>query len=445
MAKRCSYFGLRYKGDAPRKRWEVENSIVQGAVNCQVGNGSCQEIQEQYGVVQPSHAGCQQTAFAFPSQNVYGALITSLNCWLEYTRVSSNMPSRRSQTRATKEREERKKRQEKFRKRTRSLFNKARLLARDTDAWVALIVRDRDGRVQSIRSSGSRYWPPSIQDVVAVAGDTNDAFLDHSETDSADEGVQETSIIPEKDPEPDSTMSIDQYEIDKYIENGRHLHQDRPREPVIQHSPTAEHSPVDPLRKSENTQLSQPMALDELSVDAREVQDTDATHITREPWNSAHSPGRDTVLDAGMADDTTFELGKLQDVIIETTEGSNDTTSDMAVESHNPTSPTYTNVNIVPGVPSEAIVTGNLSTAELDLPTSEYDILTDLDIPGAESRAQVDARESEASSAISTMTQHPNSPSSGNSGSWQVVNWPKMDPRDLLQSWNWVFQNRRHP
>ncbi|PVH67566.1 hypothetical protein DL98DRAFT_600355 [Cadophora sp. DSE1049] len=377
------------------------------------------------------------------------------------------MPSRRSQTRATKEREERKKRQEKFRKRTRSLFNKTRLLARDTDAWVALIVRDRDGRVQSIRSSGSRYWPPSIQDVVkanpsgtheflekqdisgywkAVAGDTNDAFLDHSETDSADEGVQETSIIPEKDPEPDSTMSIDQYEIDKYIENGRHLHQDRPREPVIQHSPTAEHSPVDPLRESENTQLSQPMALDELSVDAREVQDTDATHITREPWNSAaHSPGRDTVLDAGMADDTTFELGKLQDVIIETTEGSNDTTSDMAVESHNPTSPTYTNVDIVPGVPSEAMVTGNLSTAELDLPTSEYDILTDLDIPGGESRAQVDARESEASSAISTMTQHPNSLSSGNSGSWQVVNWPKMDPKDLLQSWNWVFQNRRHP
>merc|ERR1712230_269816 len=82
----------------------------------------------------------------------------------------------------------------------------------------------------------------------------------------------------------------------------------------------------------------------------------------------------------------------------------------------------------------------NLSTAELDLPTSEYDIMTDLD--GTESRAQVNARESEPSSALSTMTQHPSSLSSG---SWQVVNWPKMDPRDLLQSWNWVFQNRHHP
>jgi hypothetical protein len=62
--------------------------------------------------------------------------------------------------------EERKKRQEKFRKRTRSFFNKARLLAKDTDAWVALVVRDRSGRVQSFRSSDSPYWPPSIQDLI---------------------------------------------------------------------------------------------------------------------------------------------------------------------------------------------------------------------------------------------------------------------------------------
>jgi hypothetical protein len=62
--------------------------------------------------------------------------------------------------------EERKKRQEKFRKRTRSLFSKTRLLAKDTDAWVALIVRDRAGRVQSFRSSGSLNWPPSIQDLM---------------------------------------------------------------------------------------------------------------------------------------------------------------------------------------------------------------------------------------------------------------------------------------
>ena len=279
-----------------------------------------------------------------------------------------------------------------------------------------------------------------------MAGDTKDAFLDHSETDSADEGIQETSVIPEKEPEPDSTMSIGQYDIDGNIEGDRTPGQDGPRDSVVQHLPTAGHSPGDPLQRSESKQVSQPMTLDGLSIDAREVQDADAIHSTREPWKLAvNSPGRDTVLDAGLADDTIFESGQLQDMIIETTEGSSDTTSGMAVESHNPMCSNFGDVDIVPGVSSEAMATDNLSTAELDLPTSEYDILTDLDIPGVESRAQVDTEESEAFTANSTTTQLPNSISSGNTDTWQVVNWPKMDPKDLLQSWNWVFQKRHHP
>ena len=76
------------------------------------------------------------------------------------------MPSRVQFQTKLKEAEERKKRQEKFRKRTRSFFNKARLLAKDTDAWVALVVRDRAGRVQSFRSSESFYWPYSIKDLI---------------------------------------------------------------------------------------------------------------------------------------------------------------------------------------------------------------------------------------------------------------------------------------
>ncbi|KAH6704318.1 hypothetical protein BKA61DRAFT_618344 [Leptodontidium sp. MPI-SDFR-AT-0119] len=259
-------------------------------------------------------------------------------------------------------------------------------------------------------------------------------------------------MIPEKDPEPDNTMSIDQYDIDKHIESGRNLRQDRQNEPVAEHSPTAEHSPaaepspVDPLGKSDNTQLSQVMELDGPSADAGQVQDIAATHTTRESGNSrVDSPGRDTVLDAGMPDDTTFDFGELEDMTIDATEGSNDTTSDMAVESHNPIAHNYGDADSVPAVPGEAMAMDKLSTAEPDLLTSEYDTVTDLDIPGAESSARIDVREGEASNTISTMTQHPNSPSSGSSGSWQVVNWPKMDPKDLLQSWNWVFQNRRHP
>lgn len=62
--------------------------------------------------------------------------------------------------------DERRKRQDKFRKRTKSLVSKARLLAKDTDASVALIVRGRDGRVQSFRSSDNAHWPPSIENIV---------------------------------------------------------------------------------------------------------------------------------------------------------------------------------------------------------------------------------------------------------------------------------------
>ena len=61
--------------------------------------------------------------------------------------------------------EDRKKRQEKFRKRTGSLFDKAKKLAEDTDAFVALIVRDRVGRIRSFRSSDSLYWPHHCKDL----------------------------------------------------------------------------------------------------------------------------------------------------------------------------------------------------------------------------------------------------------------------------------------
>ena len=66
------------------------------------------------------------------------------------------------------EAEERKRRQEKFNKRTKSLFNKAKRLAEDTDAWVALIVRNRAGKVTSLRASENPNWPPSIIDLIGA-------------------------------------------------------------------------------------------------------------------------------------------------------------------------------------------------------------------------------------------------------------------------------------
>ena len=50
---RDAHFGLLYKGNAPERggKSKIQSYRTQGAVNCQVGNGSCQEMQEHIGVV----------------------------------------------------------------------------------------------------------------------------------------------------------------------------------------------------------------------------------------------------------------------------------------------------------------------------------------------------------------------------------------------------------
>jgi uncharacterized radical SAM superfamily protein len=113
---------------------------------------------------------------------------------------------------------------------------------------------------------------------------------------------------------------------------------------------------------------------------------------------------------------------------------SNNTTTDMAVSSH------VTILDDMLDVPREATKMDILATAEPDLIALEYNMV-DLDIPGAQNRAQPDIKVKELIevNALCTTSQydHP-----GSLGSWQVVNWPKMDSKELLQGWNWVFQNR---
>jgi hypothetical protein len=71
------------------------------------------------------------------------------------------------------ESEERKRRQEKFRKRSKSLFHKVKELATETDAWVVFIVRDRTGKVRSIRASPNADWNPSVNDLLVCEGFSN--------------------------------------------------------------------------------------------------------------------------------------------------------------------------------------------------------------------------------------------------------------------------------
>jgi hypothetical protein len=50
-----------------------------------------------------------------------------------------------------------KKRQEKFKKKSKSLFNKVKKLALDTNTFVTLVVRNKANRVRSFRLLNSLY------------------------------------------------------------------------------------------------------------------------------------------------------------------------------------------------------------------------------------------------------------------------------------------------
>jgi hypothetical protein len=90
--------------------------------------------------------------------------------------------------------DERKKRQEKFRKRTGSLFDKVEKLARDTDAFVSLVVCDRTGKARSFRASDRPYWPHSIKELIVSTKrlDIHDTTLNNTKRSNTPQGL--TSI-----------------------------------------------------------------------------------------------------------------------------------------------------------------------------------------------------------------------------------------------------------
>jgi hypothetical protein len=95
---------------------------------------------------------------------------------------------------------------------------------------------------------------------------------------------------------------------------------------------------------------------------------------------------------------------------------------------------------------------------ELNPTASEHDMM-DLDIPGAKIRVD-DSKSADAARALCTMNQFNGAQSSEVFGGWQVVNWRSkadqnsqqgwgltlsagIDPRELLEGWEWVFQSKR--
>lgn len=265
-----------------------------------------------------------------------------------------------------------------------------------------------------------------------MAEDESDTGMADGDAESVDEDVPAISVIPvEKEAALDSTIPVDQCHVDEDVEDGANAPRDKPDETIAEEAA--------PLVESDNTPLLQVKELDGTLVDAGQLHDA-AIDASGEFGNPrVDSPRKDAALDSGIPDDTIFEFGAPSNMTIDAIEQSNNTTTDM-------TSRKLGDSDNVLDVPGESMAMDMLGTAEPDLTTSEFDMM-DLDIPGAKSRAQQDVREGdpiEAANTLYTMSQYYNPPPSGGLSSWQVVNWPKMDPKELLQSWNWVFQNRYH-
>lgn len=396
------------------------------------------------------------------------------------------------------ERAERKRRQEKFTKRTRSLFNKAKLLAKDTDAWVALIIRDRSGQIKSFRSSDSLYWPPSIKDLIvsrrflssmilyankhqkkkhpsgtheflekyAVSGcwkevieDESDSALVDGDANALVEDVRAMKVTPaETEGGSYDSITVDLCQVDKQVEVGA----DTPNEKPVETVEPPEWMAVNALVEPDSTTVNVPRGSNCTTVEPSRESDYTTVDVRVESGNaSVNALGKpsNAILDSDrQTHDTIVELGESDNMNVDAVRESKNTTLDVPVESDNATFQVFGESDNVRDTPGEAMAMG-VHITEVDL-ASEYEMM-DLDIPGEKSSVGMDVRGREsidAASALCTMSQH--SPqSSGGLGGWQIVNWlktrqhgqqdqgPKLapigiDPKELLEGWDWVFQRR---
>ena len=384
------------------------------------------------------------------------------------------------------EREERKRRQEKFRKRTGSLFNKARLLAKDTDAWVALIVRDRAGRIKSFRSSDSLYWPPSVKDLIVgrrssqfhgipyadqdqkkkhpsgtheflkkyaisgcwkeVADDGSDSGSEAGGTDLFVKSVPMGVTSVETGAGSDTNETVDQCHVGRVVEVEAGAN--APKSTAIE-TVEPQKSAVETPGELESTSAVWLRESDGITVDVPGESD----YITVDALVESVNPSVDSI---GEPDGKTVELGESDKMTVDAVGGS---------------APDVPSVQLLGDsesardMPGQAMAMDVHDTTEVDPTLSEYDMM-DLDIPGAKSRAEMETREREsieAADALYTLSQYHSPPISGGLDSWQVVNWPMMtrqdvrqgwgsksstgidpkDPKELLrEGWDWVFQRR---
>jgi hypothetical protein len=391
------------------------------------------------------------------------------------------------------ESEERKKRQEKFRKRTRSFFNKARLLAKDTDAWVAVIVRDRSGRIQSFRASDNPQWPPSIKDLIVsrpcqnsmilytdqdqkrdhpsgtheflekhvvsgfwkeVADDASDSVLEDGGADPFVREIRTASV--EIEAVSDSTIKVDQCHVGKEVEAS----QESPKDKTIETFGPQQWTAVN-MRESDSASVVRPKEPKGATLDAPVeplCTSADADSPSVDPVESAHNAAPnfkrgsdDARVEVGHSDHFTADpIGELKNTPLDALAESDDTIVNV-----------LWNSDITRDVPKEAMAMAVLDTTEFNHTASEQDMI-DLNVPGAKSRGEAKGsggQSADAARVLCTMSQYGGAQSSEGLGDWQLVGWRRMadrgsgqgrgskssagiDPRELLEGWDWVFQRK---
>jgi hypothetical protein len=220
----------------------------------------------------------------------------------------------------------------------------------------------------------------------------------------------------------DSTVSVGHGHVDNSVEDSTNIHT------VNSIETSAQNPGINPLGESDTTRLGEP---DGTSVDAEEWDIIDAAEESGNP--KGDSPGK--------ADDTIVVFGESDNMTLDAAEEPNNTTLSSAVQSENMTAKNLGDLNNTLDVPGEAM--------DLDPTPSGYDA----DPPSVKNRVQPDITEAQsmAAEALHMMSQYHDPQSSSGFGSWDAVNRPKVpvqngrqriDPKELLNSWNWVFQSR---
>jgi len=254
----------------------------------------------------------------------------------------------------------------------------------------------------------------------------------------------------EKQTGSDSTITVDVCHVDKEVEIRASAPKDKAIERVESRETTvdtSDNTAADVSGESDNSAVA---VLHESDYPVLEQSDHARVDSLGNPYNG-------TLDTDGELDETMAELGKSDSMTVDAVGESNNKTLDVLVEADKATD-----------VLGESVAIDVRDAAEVDPTTFDYDMM-DLDTAEGKNSVEVDGVEMfgggdsiEAAATLSTLSQHNIPPSFDNLGGWQVVNRPRtplpdgrerwgaaksklstrIDRKELLDGWDWVFQKK---